>query len=97
MIQSSSPSQSVLKDAVIKYMEEIGEDTQEDVMRAFFCSWVADIGKLLSKVSDIVVAGSKTPMGNVYSLLPEANNVVVVSPCRQNIPIFVLIIRSRRS
>jgi nuclear pore complex protein Nup133 len=81
----------------MKYMEEIGEDTQEDVVRAFFCSRVADVGKLLSKVSDIIVAGSKSPTGNVYSLLPEANSVVVVSSYLQNISILILIIQFRRS
>ncbi|KIM49090.1 hypothetical protein M413DRAFT_95576 [Hebeloma cylindrosporum] len=74
---SASPLQSVLKEAVIKYMEEIGEITQEDVMRVFFRSRVADIGKLLSKVSDIVIAVSKPSTGNVNPLLSEANSVIV--------------------
>lgn len=84
---SSSSFQSVLKEAVMKYMEEIGESTQEDVMRVFFRSRVADIGKLLSKVSDVVVAVSKPSTGNVNALLSEANSVVVVSFYSQNIPI----------
>lgn len=66
-------------------MEEIGEDTQKDVMRAFFCSWVADVGKLLGKVSDIVTAVSKAPTGNVSPLLPEANDAILVSPYCRNI------------
>ena len=78
-IHSSSPFQSVLKEAVVKYMEEIGENTQEDVMRVFFRSRVTDIGKLLSKVSDMVVAISKSSTGNMNSLLSEANSVIVVS------------------
>jgi nuclear pore complex protein Nup133 len=80
----------------MKYMEEIGESTQEDVMRVFFRSRVADIGKLLSKVSDIVVAISKPSTGNVNSLLSEANSVIVVSFYGQNMPIFLLIMGFRR-
>jgi len=75
-------------------MEEIGESTQEDVMRVFFRSRVADIGKLLSKVSDVVVAVSKPSTGNVNALLSEANSVIVVSFCGQNIPILLLIMAS---
>jgi len=60
-------------------MEEIGESTQEDVMRIFFRSRIADIGKLLSKVSDVVVAISKSSTGNMDSLFSEANSVIVVS------------------
>jgi nuclear pore complex protein Nup133 len=96
IIHSSSPFQSVLKEAVVKYMEEIGESTQEDVMRVFFRSRVADIGKLLSKVSDIVIAISKSSTGNVDALLSEANSVIVVSPCGQNMPIFLLTMGFRR-
>jgi len=75
----TNPSQSVLKDAVVAYMDEIGDGHHEDMMRVFFRSHVANIGHLLKKVADIVNAASKSPTGNVHALLPEANRVVVVS------------------
>ncbi|KAF8964670.1 hypothetical protein BDZ97DRAFT_1660027 [Flammula alnicola] len=75
---STSPSQSVLKDAVVAYMSEIRDGAHEDVMRVFFRSWVGDIGRLLKKVSDIANAAAKSPSGNVNALLPEANRIVTV-------------------
>lgn len=60
-------------------MKDIGDTSHEDVMRAFFRSYIGDIGRLMKKVADIVDAYSKSPIGNVGALLPEANRVVVVS------------------
>jgi nuclear pore complex protein Nup133 len=59
-------------------MQEIGDASYEDVVRAFFRSHVGDIGHLLKKVVDTVVTVSKSAAGNVHSLLPEANRIVVV-------------------
>ncbi|KAF8910963.1 methyltransferase type 11 [Gymnopilus junonius] len=72
---STSPSQSVLKDAITDYMIEIGDDSHEDLVRAFFRSRVVDIGKILRKVSKIVESASLTN-DNVNSLLAEANRIV---------------------
>ena len=72
-------SRSVLKDAVISYMDEIGDGPHEDVMRAFFRYHVADIAKLLKKVLDIVHASSTASNSNLLHILPEANRVVLVS------------------
>ena len=76
--RSTSPSRSVLKDAVVAFMEEIGDTSHEDVMRAFFRFHIGDLGRLLKKVGDIINAVAKSPSGNVQQLLPEANRVVVV-------------------
>jgi len=74
----TTSSQSVLKEAVVAYMDEIGDGDHEDLMRVFFRAHVSDIGRLLKKVADIVKAASKSPTGNVNALLPEANRVVIV-------------------
>lgn len=67
----------MLKEAVVAYMEEIGDTSHEDHMRAFFRSHVGDIGRLLKKVADIVVFSSKTPYYS-QEFLPEANRAIVV-------------------
>lgn len=59
-------------------MEEIGDASHEDVARAFFRSHVGDIGRLLKKVADTLSAVTKSAMGNVQTLLSEANHIVVV-------------------
>lgn len=59
-------------------MEEMGDASHEDVVRAFFRSHVGDIGRLLKKVADTLGAVAKSAMGNVQTLLPEANRIVVV-------------------
>lgn len=77
-IYRTTASRSVLKDAVISYMEEIGDGPHEDVMRAFFRYHVADIAKLLKKVLDVVHA-SKAASSTFPPILSEANRVVLVS------------------
>ena len=77
-IRRTIAPRSVLKDAVISYMEEIGDGPHEDVMRAFFRYHVADIAKLLKKVLDIVHA-SKAASSTFPPILSEANRVVLVS------------------
>ena len=74
----TTASRSVLKGAVISYMEEIGDGPHEDVMRAFFRYHVADIAKLLKKVLDVVHA-SKVASSTFPPILSEANRVVLVS------------------
>ena len=59
-------------------MEEIGDGSHEDVARAFFRYHVGEIGRLVKKVSDTVSALAKSSIGNVQTLLPEANRIVVV-------------------
>ena len=72
-------SRSVLKDAVVSYMEEIGDGPHEDVMRAFFRYHVADIAKLLKKVLEVVHASSMATSSTFPLILSEANRVVLVS------------------
>ena len=74
----TTASGSVLKDAVISYMEEIGDGPHEDVMRAFFRYHVTDIAKLLKKVLDVVHA-SRAASSTFSAILSEANRVVLVS------------------
>lgn len=74
----TAASRSVLKDAVISYMEEIGDGPHEDVMRAFFRYHVADIAKLLKKVLDVVHT-SMEASSTFPPILSEANRVVLVS------------------
>ncbi|KAF8163334.1 methyltransferase type 11 [Crassisporium funariophilum] len=74
---SSSSSQSILKDAVVAYMEELDDGPHEDVMRAFFRFRVRDIGKLLKKVLEVVMSSSRSVGGRVAHLLPEANRIVL--------------------
>ncbi|KAJ3516620.1 hypothetical protein NLJ89_g1011 [Agrocybe chaxingu] len=57
---STSPSQSVLKDAVVAFMDEIKDGSHEDVMRVFFRYYVADspsgdVNALLPEANRIVV------------------------------------------
>lgn len=59
-------------------MEEIGDASYEDVVRAFFRTHVGDVGRLLKKVADTVSAAAKSVTGNAQMLLPEANRIVVV-------------------
>lgn len=75
----TTASRSVLKDAVISYMEEIGDGPHEDVMRAFFRYHVADIAKLFRKVLEAVHASSTAANDTLSHILPEANRVVLVS------------------
>ncbi|KDR81643.1 hypothetical protein GALMADRAFT_239719 [Galerina marginata CBS 339.88] len=74
---STSPSQSALKDAIMSYMEEIRDGPHQDVVRVFFRSRVAEIGKVLTKVLAVVKAASTTTGGNTNASLPEANRIVV--------------------
>ncbi|KAF9533020.1 hypothetical protein CPB83DRAFT_903494 [Crepidotus variabilis] len=74
---STPHSQSVLKDCVTAYMRDLGDNSHEDVMRAFFRSYIGDLGRLLKKVAEIVNTQARSPTGNVQTLLPEANRVVV--------------------
>lgn len=76
--QSISHS-SVLKDAVLAYMEEIGDDSHGDLVRAFFRTRVSDIGKVLQKVNDIAKDAAKRSNNGLNQVLPEANRIVVVS------------------
>jgi nuclear pore complex protein Nup133 len=68
----------VLKEAVVAYMEEVGDTAHEDLMRTFFRSHVGNIGRLLNKVADIAIVYAKTPSSNVQEFLPEANRTIVV-------------------
>lgn len=68
-----------MKDAIAAYMEEIGDDSHEDLVRAFFRTRVSDIGQVLQKVSDIAQKAAKRSSSSVNQILPEANRIVVVS------------------
>ena len=60
-------------------MEEVGDANHEDVMRAFFRSRVADMGKLIKKVVDVVMRAPAESDIDLKRLLPETNRVVLVS------------------
>ncbi|KAH9484254.1 Nucleoporin nup132 [Psilocybe cubensis] len=74
--QSISHS-SVLKDAVVAYMQEIGDDSHEDLVRAFFRTRVSDIGNVLQKVSSIAKEAAKRSSNTLLQILPEANRIVI--------------------
>ena len=76
----SSPTHSVLNDAVHAYMEEIGDVHHDDVMRAFFRSRVADVGKLIKKVVRVARRAPPEQTMDLDKLLPETNRIVLVRP-----------------
>ncbi|KAF8625778.1 hypothetical protein AX15_005170 [Amanita polypyramis BW_CC] len=75
---ASSPTHSILNDAVHSYMEEVGDVDHEDVMRAFFRSRVTDMGKLIKKVVDVAMQAPVESSVDLKRLLPETNRVVLV-------------------
>jgi len=91
----TSASHSVLKDAVVSYMEEIGDGPHEDVMRAFFRYHVADIAKLLKEVLDVVHASSTAANSNLPHILPEANRVVLVSSLSLTLSVIMCSLHNR--
>ena len=86
----TTDSRSVLKDAVVSFMEEIGDGPHQDVMRAFFRYHVTDIAKLLKKVLDIVHASSMAANNTLPHILPEANRVVLVSSLSLTLSLYLL-------
>lgn len=79
-LSSSSPS-SVLKDAIVAHMEEIGDTSHEDIVRTFFRRRIADIGGVIQKIKDIVIHSSKSRSSgtNLPRSLSSAIRIVVVS------------------
>jgi nuclear pore complex protein Nup133 len=69
----------VLNDAVHAYMEEIGDVHHHDVMRAFFRSRVADVGKLIKKVVRVARRAPESTV-DLDKLLPETNRIILVRP-----------------
>ncbi|KAJ7219294.1 hypothetical protein GGX14DRAFT_591296, partial [Mycena pura] len=70
------PSESVLNEVIELYMDRIGEDHHEDVVRAFFRRHVGDIGVLLSRVADVTAKLAQSSGRDLHELLPEANRVI---------------------
>lgn len=79
MLYRSSPTHSVLSDSVQTYMEEIGDVHHEDVMRAFFRSRVSEVGKLIKKVTEVAMRAPAESGIRLEQLLPETNQVLLVS------------------
>jgi predicted ArsR family transcriptional regulator len=75
----SGHTHSVLSEAVYTYMNSIGEDYHEDVMRTLFRNRAGDIGQLLPHVMEIVRRSSHERGRNFSAVLSEANNIVLVS------------------
>lgn len=76
----TSPKFSVLNDCVHAYMAETGELKHEDVMRAFFRTKVAELGQLIRRVVDVIKMSAEQTKRDITQLLPEANQIVIVSP-----------------
>ena len=72
----------MLNDCVHAYMAELGELKHEDVMRAFFRTRVAELGRLIRKVVEVIRMSAEQTKRDVYQLLPEANQIVIVSHSR---------------
>ncbi|TEB36359.1 hypothetical protein FA13DRAFT_1727949 [Coprinellus micaceus] len=75
----TSPKFTVLNDCVHAYMAELGELKHEDVMRAFFRTRVAELGRLIRKVAEVIKMSAEQTKRDVYQLLPEANQIVIVT------------------
>lgn len=59
-------------------MGDIQEGHHEDVMRTFFKLRAADIGMIVIRIPDVTMKAVNAGH-NIAELLPEANNVVLVS------------------
>ncbi|KAF8636731.1 hypothetical protein AX17_003534 [Amanita inopinata Kibby_2008] len=77
MFLASSPTYSVLNDAVHVYMEEVGDTEHDDVMRAFFRLRVAEVGKLIKKVVEVATRVPAESDVTLDKLLPETNHIVL--------------------
>ncbi|KAK2466879.1 hypothetical protein APHAL10511_001137 [Amanita phalloides] len=75
---TSSPTHSVLSDAVHAYMEDVGDANHDDVMRAFFRSMVGKVGKLVKKVVDVAMRAAEESNIRLEQLLPETNRIVQI-------------------
>ncbi|KAF9564613.1 hypothetical protein CPC08DRAFT_684782 [Agrocybe pediades] len=73
---STSSSQSVLQDAVVAHMQEVGDGHHEDPVRAFFRTRVGEIGKVSKKVVDVVKSAEKNSQSNINAQLAEASNIL---------------------
>lgn len=67
----------MLKEAIQAYMQQIDDTAHEDLVRAFFRLHVADLGKLLRGVADVVRSQGNSTIATT-NILPEANRVVIV-------------------
>ncbi|PFH54313.1 hypothetical protein AMATHDRAFT_72820 [Amanita thiersii Skay4041] len=74
---ASSPTHSVLNDAVHAYMEDVEDTQHEDVMRAFFRFRIDEIGKLIRKIIEVASRAPTESGVNLDQLLPETNRAVL--------------------
>ncbi|KIL69792.1 hypothetical protein M378DRAFT_69338 [Amanita muscaria Koide BX008] len=74
---ASSPTRSVLNDAVYAYMEEVGDLQHEDVMRAFFRSRISEVGKLIKRVMKVALQAPAELDPDLNKSLPETNRIVL--------------------
>lgn len=65
-------------------MEEIGDIHHEDVMRAFFRSRVSEVGKLIKQVAEVAMRAPAESGIQLEQLLPETNQIVLVSYIASN-------------
>ncbi|KIK57777.1 hypothetical protein GYMLUDRAFT_45965 [Collybiopsis luxurians FD-317 M1] len=74
---ATGPTHSVLNDAVFAHMNEFGDTSHEDFMRAFFKSHVNNLGILIEKIPDITLNAAQQTGRNIGDLLPEANRILL--------------------
>ncbi|KAF5373775.1 hypothetical protein D9758_000587 [Tetrapyrgos nigripes] len=79
-ITTVSPQHSVLNDLVYNFMFEIGEieeGYQGDHMRAFLRRHVAELGRVLHKVPDMLKNAPQQTGRTIAELLPESNRILL--------------------
>jgi nuclear pore complex protein Nup133 len=79
MVHSAGNARSVLDEAVSNFMTAVGEGHHEDVLRAFFRLKIVDIAPLLIEVVATAKKASREVGRSMASVLPEANDAIVVS------------------
>ncbi|KAI0670336.1 Non-repetitive/WGA-negative nucleoporin C-terminal-domain-containing protein [Trametes maxima] len=70
-------SDSVLHEAVYRYMSALGEGHYEDCLRAFLRLQVRDLGALLPHVAEIVHRSSSEMTNKFATTIPQANRIVL--------------------
>ncbi len=73
---------SVLHEAVYRYMNALGEGHHEDCLRAFLRLRVRDLGGLLPQVAELVRRSSSEMGGKQVETIPQANQIALVGQLR---------------
>ncbi len=58
-------------------MDEVGESSHDDVLRAFFRLRVMDLGRLIKKVKRAATGAARNTGRGIIDFLPEANRIVI--------------------